>query len=48
MSTTTTHYKETKMQRPERKDYNTDVEFQLAYMQWRREQLALRQESDND
>jgi hypothetical protein len=23
------------MNKPERKDYNTDVEFQIAYMQWR-------------
>ena len=33
------------MDRPQRKDYNSDVEFQIAYMQWRREQIAQRQQA---
>ena len=39
------------MNRPERKDYANDVEFRIAYMQWRREQIAAKQaqqEESND
>ena len=37
------------MEKPERKDYASDVEFRIAYMQWRREQIAAKQpQEDSD
>jgi hypothetical protein len=37
------------MERPKREDYKSDVEFRIAYMAWRREQIAQRQsEEDSD
>jgi hypothetical protein len=34
------------MNKPKREDYANDVEFRIAYMQWRREQIAARQQSE--
>lgn len=37
------------MNKPERKDYPNDVAFRIAYMQWRREQIAAKQpQEDSD
>ena len=36
------------MEKPKREDYKSDVEFRIAYMAWRREQLAQKQEREDD